>query len=152
MNNTITRPASPIKRFLAFVIEILVVIAYMVSVTNAVGDVYNEGAGFAIGFLSLGMIYLALMTRATTIGKLVLNMKVVNRKTGKDLKLVDMIFREFLGKWISMAFFAIGFIWIMVDNENRAWHDMIFGSMVVEVVQVPKKEVDEHDDDFYVKG
>ncbi len=152
MNNVIIKPASPIKRFLAFVIEILVVIAYMANVTKIFGDVYGEGLGFLIGFSSLILIQLALMTRATTIGKLVLNMKVVNRRTGKDFKFVDMLFRECLGKWISMVFFAIGFIWIMVDNENRAWHDMIFGSMVVEMVQVPMKELDEHDDDFYVKG
>lgn len=152
MNNVMIRPASPLKRFLAFVIEILVIIAYMVSVTKAFGDVYGEDMGVLIGLSSFALIQLALMTRATTIGKLVLNMKVVNRRTGKNLKLVDMIFRECLGKWISTVFFAVGFIWIMVDNENRAWHDMIFGSMVVETVHVPQKEIDEHDDDFYVKG
>lgn len=152
MNNVIMRPASPLKRFLAFVIESLVIVAYMVSVTKTFGASYGEGGGFLIGFSSLILIQLALMTRATTIGKLVLNMKVVNRRTGKDFKIVEMLFRECLGKWISMAFFAIGFIWIMVDNENRGWHDMIFGSMVVEIVQVPMKEIDEHDDDFYVKG
>lgn len=152
MNNLVVRPASPIKRFLAFVIEILVMVAYMVSVNKAFGDVYGEELGVLIGLSSFLLMELALMTRGTTIGKLVLNMKVVNRRTGKNLKLVDMIFRECLGKWISTVFFAIGFIWIMVDNENRAWHDMIFGSMVVETVQVHSKEVDEHDDDFYVKG
>lgn len=152
MNNVMTKTASPIKRFLAFVIEMLVMIAYMVSITSAFGEVYGEDLGVLIGLSSFTLIQLALMTRATTVGKIILNMKVVNRKTGKDLKLVDMIFREWLGKWISTVFFAIGFIWIMVDNENRAWHDMIFGSMVVETIQVPLKEVDEHDDDFYVKG
>lgn len=152
MNNVITRPASPTKRFLAFVIGLLVMIAYMASVTKVFGDVYGEDLGVLIGLSSFALMELALMTRATTVGKLILNMKVVNRRTGKDLKLVDMIFRECLGKWISTAFFAIGFIWIMVDNENRAWHDMIFGSMVVETIQAPLKEVDEHDDDFYVKG
>lgn len=152
MNNIVTRPASPIKRFFAFVIEILVMIAYMASITKVFGDSYGEDFGVLIGLTSFALIQLALMSRATTIGKLILNMKVVNRRTGKNLKLVDMIFRECLGKWISTAFFAVGFIWIMVDNENRAWHDMIFGSMVVETIQVPQKELDEHDDDFYVKG
>lgn len=152
MKNIITSPATPSKRFLAFVIEIMVMFAYMISVVNTFDDAYGSDISFLLGFVTLMMIHLAIMTRSTTIGKLVLNMKVVNRRTGKDLSFIEMVFREFLGKWISLIFFAIGFIWIMVDNENRAWHDMIFGTMVVEVLHVPIKKKDEHDDDFYVKG
>lgn len=152
MKQIIYRPATPGKRFLAFVIEILVGLAYVFSVAGVFDDSYGSDGSIALALVTLILINVAIMTRSTTLGKLVLNMKVVNRRSGKDLSFMDMLFRESLGKLISTTFFAIGFIWIMIDNENRGWHDMVFGSMVVELVPTPVKELDEHDDDFYVQG
>lgn len=152
MKQIIYKPATPGKRFLAFVIEILVGLAYVFSVSGVFDDAYGTDGSIALAFVTLILINVAIMTRSTTLGKLVLNMKVVNRRSGKDLSFMDMLFRESLGKLISTTFFAIGFIWIMIDNENRGWHDMVFGSMVVELVPAPIKELDEHDDDFYVQG
>lgn len=152
MREIIYKPATPAKRFLAFVIEALVTMAYIVTVINTFDEAYGpDGAAFlALGTLVL--INLALMTRATTLGKLIMNMKVVHRRTGKDLKFFEMLFRETLGKLIALFFFSLGFIWIMIDNENRGWHDMIFGSMVVELIQDDRTAKDEHDDDFFVQG
>lgn len=142
------RPAKPIKRFLAFVIETLVGFAYIFS---AVGAFDNEGS-VAFAIFAYIVMYIALMTRSTTLGKLILNMKVVNRRTGKDLSFFDMLFRESIGKFISAAFFALGYIWIMIDNENRAWHDLVFGTLVVEIESKEDRILDEHDDDYYVQG
>ena len=148
MKNNNYRPAKPVKRFLAFIIELLVSIAFVIS---AAGAFDHEGSvAFAI-FAYIGM-YFALMSRSTTLGKLVLNMKVVNRRTGKDLSFFDMLFRETIGKLLSAVFFALGYIWIMIDNENRAWHDLVFSSLVVEVISDEERILDEHDDDFYVQG
>lgn len=142
------KAAAPAKRFLAFIMEVLVCVAYMVSIS---GVAENEGTVVIGVFAYIGM-YIALMTRSTTLGKMILNMKVVNRRTGKNLSFFDMLFRESLGKFISMVFFALGYIWIMIDNENRAWHDLVFGSMVVELDLESERILDEHDDDFYVQG
>lgn len=148
MKNYNYRPAKPLKRFLAFIIELLVSIAFVIS---AVGAFDNEGSVVFAIFAYIGM-YFAVMSRSTTIGKLVLNMKVVNRRTGKDLSFFDMLFRETIGKLLSAVFFALGYIWIMIDNENRAWHDLVFSSLVVEVISDEERILDEHDDDFYVQG
>lgn len=152
MKEIICKPATPKKRFLAFIIEILVQLAYVFSLAGVFDEKYGQDGSIGLALLTLLIINVAFMTRSTTLGKLVLNMKVVNRRTGKNLSFLDMLFRESLGKFVSGAFFAIGFIWIMIDNENRAWHDMIFGTMVVEMIPVPEKALDEHDDDYYVQG
>lgn len=146
------RMASPLKRFLAFMIEIVVSIAYVFSVISTFNGTYGEGGSVALALATLVLINLALMTRSTTLGKLILNMKVIHRRTGKDLTFFEMLFRESIGKFIASVFFALGFIWIMIDNENRGWHDMIFGTAVVEILQEEQPHKDEHDDDFYVKG
>lgn len=152
MKEIIYKPATPAKRFLAFVIEALVTVAYIVTVIRTFDESYGtDGAAF-IAMGTLVLINLALMTRATTLGKLILNMKVVHRRTGKDLRFFEMLFRETLGKCIALLFFSLGFIWIMIDNENRGWHDMIFGSMVVEAIPEEHSTKDEHDDDFFVQG
>lgn len=152
MKEIIYKPAAPSKRFLAFLVEALVSIAYIFSVVGAFDDTYGQDGSTLIAFGTLILIDLALMTRSTTLGKLILNMKVVHRRNGKDLSFFEMLFRESLGKLIALIFFALGFIWIMIDNENRGWHDMVFGTMVVELVPLEVTEKDDHDDDFYVQG
>ncbi len=151
MKNTICKPATPLKRFLAFVIDVIVSIAYIVCVSGSFDEsIGQDGVGMA--FLTLFIINVMIMTRSTTLGKLVLNMKVINRRNGKDLKFVEMFFRETLGKFISLIFFAIGFIWIMIDNEHRAWHDLVFGTLVVELIPIKEKVIDENEDEFFVQG
>lgn len=152
MKEIIYKPATPAKRFLAFVIETLVSVAYIFSVVGAFDETYGQDGSVLVAFGTLILIDLALMTRSTTLGKLILNMKVVHRRNGKDLSFFEMLFRETLGKLLALVFFALGFIWIMIDNENRGWHDMVFGTKVVELVPQYVKEKDEHDDDFYVRG
>ncbi len=152
MKTYVYRMASPFKRFLAFMIEITVSVAYVISVISTFDNTYGQGGSVVLSLVTLALIDLALMTRSTTLGKLILNMKVVHRKNGKDLSFFEMLFRESIGKCIAFVFFALGFIWIMIDNENRGWHDMIFGTAVVEILEEDLPSKDEHDDDFYVKG
>lgn len=146
------KPSSPQRRLAAFLIEKTAVIAFIAGFVSAFDDKYEQPLPVFIGLIVLMGINLTLMTRSTTLGKLLLDMKIVNRKSGKNLGFVDMLFRETVGKMISGLFFMLGFIWIMIDNDNRGWHDMIFNSQVVNVIHVPEKHEDEHDDEFYVQG
>lgn len=148
------KPSSPQRRLAAFAIEKTVAIAFVAGFVSAFDNKYEQPLPVFLGLLALMVIDLVLMNRSTTLGKMLLDMKIVNRKTGKNLGFVDMLFRETVGKMISGSLFMLGFIWIMIDNDNRGWHDMIFNSQVVNQVH-DTEEVhyeDEHDDEFYIQG
>ena len=146
------KPSTPQRRLAAFIMERITEIAFIIVFVSAFENKYEDPILVLMALGSLGAINLALMTRATTLGKLIFDMKIVNRKTGKNLGFVDMLFRETVGKIISGAFFMLGFIWIMIDNDNRGWHDMIFNSQVVDLKHEIQTSKDEHDDEFYVQG
>jgi uncharacterized RDD family membrane protein YckC len=147
-----TRPASLKKRMEAFLLDILT----WVSVLYAFDQIYENRyfvPGSWIGVFAMVGLNMFLMTRSTTLGKFILDLKVVNRKTGQNLTFFRMLFRETIGKFISTAIFLIGFIWIIIDNENAGWHDKISNSAVVEIVGKTRKAVCHPDDDeFFVKG
>lgn len=63
-----------------------------------------------------------------TVGKLILNIHVTNdRQQFLSRKIV--FFREFIAKPISF-FFMIGIFAILFDEQHRAWHDHLSGSVV----------------------
>jgi uncharacterized RDD family membrane protein YckC len=41
-----------------------------------------------------------------------------------------------LGMYVASAVFYLGFIWILVDNRRRGFHDLIAGTVVVKRSQV----------------
>ena len=69
--------------------------------------------------------------RGATIGKRVMNIRIV-RNDGKEVTQTDLFIREFIGKFISAIVFYLGYIWILVDEKNRAWHDIIADTIVIE--------------------
>lgn len=105
-------------------------------------DSYQYGAsGFANTFgtliiYALGAAYvgteLFFMSRAQTIGKAILGLRVVDSKKGKPIGFGRMIFREVIVKKASQVVFYIGYIWILIDDYSRAWHDKILDTYVVD--------------------
>ena len=75
--------------------------------------------------------------RGTTIGGIICNLRVV-RTDGRPLVFGDSIIRG-LSSIFSLLAFGIGFLWIHLDSnrERQAWHDVIAGTVVV---QVPRSE------------
>lgn len=148
----IIRPAKLNNRIKAFLLDLLT----WVSVIYAFDKIYGHQSFFSgtlLGVIFMVVLNLFLMTRATTLGKFIIDLKVVDRRNGRDFTFVQMIFRETIGKFVSAAIFLIGFIWIIIDNENAGWHDKIFNSMVVEMAKKSQKSICHPDDDeFFVKG
>lgn len=75
-----------------------------------------------------------LFAKGQTIGKKLLKMQVVKRETQEPLKFFGMLIRETVGKWISGLVFSLGYIWILIDEKNQAWHDKLVDSVVVDLV------------------
>ena len=44
-----------------------------------------------------------------------------------------MLFREWFVKKASGSIFLLGYIWVMIDEKNRGWHDKILDTYVVDL-------------------
>lgn len=86
---------------------------------------------FDIFFYLLTLLYFVLTTSitGTTIGKRAFNLTVVD-KEGRNLTFWNALYRESVGKFLSGVFY-FGYIMIMIDKNNRAFHDYLCDSSVV---------------------
>ena len=55
---------------------------------------------------------------------------------GGKLSLIDVIYRETVGKFLSGVILSIGFIMAGIDKEKRALHDMLCDTRVIYAKQV----------------
>lgn len=73
-----------------------------------------------------------------TPGKMLLRMRIVDVKTGKEPSRWQYIIR-FLGYIPSLLFLALGFLWIYYDKKRQGWHDKMAGTAVI---ILPRKQSD----------
>lgn len=66
-----------------------------------------------------------------TVGKLVLNMAVVDAHTHKFLGKKQTIYRVVVGYLFSSQFFGLGFLRMLVNPVNLGWHDELFDTRVI---------------------
>jgi uncharacterized RDD family membrane protein YckC len=84
------------------------------------------GLVFLFNHLALGAL------TGQTIGKMILAIRVV-RTDGRFVGWSQMLARCTLGYLMSAAIGGLGFIWMLWDSEQQAWHDKIFSTYVVRV-------------------
>jgi uncharacterized RDD family membrane protein YckC len=68
-------------------------------------------------------------TAGRTPGKYLMGLRVLV-KSGAKLKLRHAILR-YAGYYLSGLAFGVGFLWILVDDERRGWHDRLAGTLVI---------------------
>ncbi len=71
-------------------------------------------------------------TKGATPGKMVLNLRVINSETGKNLTYGEAFMREVFGKLISALPLLIGYIVAAFRDDKKAFHDMIFKTQVLQ--------------------
>ncbi len=78
----------------------------------------------------IAVLYFALSTDLTgrTPGKWLMGLRVV-RTGGGDVTLGKSLLRS-LGYIVSLIPLGAGFLWVLVDDERRGWHDHIAGTKV----------------------
>lgn len=91
------------------------------------------------------VLYFILLTygTGTTPGKRLMNLRVVNADLSPGLSLVDVVYRETVGRFLCGLSVGIGYIMAGVDREKRGLHDMICDTRVVyakKIKVVPKYE------------
>ena len=83
-------------------------------------------------FYVIGAAYFILLTYYTgsTFGKKLLNLKVISSDSEK-LTLINVIYRETIGKYLSSVVLCIGYILIGFDEQKRGLHDMLCDTRVI---------------------
>jgi uncharacterized RDD family membrane protein YckC len=84
-------------------------------------------------FAFLWLVYCVVLWawKGTTIGGIVMGIKVV-RLDGRPLDFPLALIRG-LASILSVAALGLGFIWVGIDPEKRAWHDRIAGTVMLKV-------------------
>lgn len=79
------------------------------------------------------VMYFALLTwcTGTTIGKRLMNLRVVPADRNEKLSFVDVLYRETVGRFLSGISIWIGYIIVGIDKEKRGFHDMLCDTRVV---------------------
>jgi uncharacterized RDD family membrane protein YckC len=89
------------------------------------------GIGFLLLPLVLKIIQAYLLgTYRVTIGKALWGLEVTDMR-GKGVNMETAFFRTFIGPMISAPALWLGYAWILKDPQQRGWHDLASGTVVV---------------------
>lgn len=167
MNKKVMKLATRGKRFGAYcldevipaILSIIILIAcarifamtdYSYGYPYGYGFGYGYGGGMGVGgsvavitvASLLSLAYLAVQiffyTKSKTIGKAILGMQVVSSTDGQPVGVWKMLLREWFAKKASGAACLLGYIWILIDDKNRGWHDKICDTYVVDINETAK--------------
>ncbi len=87
---------------------------------------------------------LVFFAKGKSIGKAILGLQVVSSNDGKPFRFWKMFFRECFVKSASGSVFCLGYIWILLDEKNRGWHDKILESYVVDLKESERMNYKRH--------
>lgn len=140
--------AGVLRRFGAMLYDLLVVIALMFIVTALFlpftgGEAITPDRSvlveriYQVALLLVVVLFFCVFwtRRGQTIGMLAWRLRV-ERNDGSVLTWRDALLR-LAGACVSLAALGLGYFWIWIDSERRAWHDRWSGTRVV---VLPKKQ------------
>lgn len=80
----------------------------------------------------LSVMYFVILTYSTgqTVGKRLFHLKVVSSDDQK-LSLLNVIYRETIGRYLSSVILFVGYLMIGVDKEKKGLHDMLCDTRVI---------------------
>ena len=78
-------------------------------------------------------VYFILFTyiTGTTLGKRAMNLRVINKDGSTCLSLMNIIYRETVGKFLCKMTVGIGYLIIGFDPDKRGLHDMLCDTQVI---------------------
>jgi len=154
MQESTTPKASFVKRAVAFVIDIpvMLVLSYIVAFAAAIvmSPFYGRDSQLAnairalLGAITAGIMVLFQFLyfgffwsrSGQSIGMKFMAVKVA-RRDGSPVGFFRSALRGSVGYWISGLVFFLGFIWAAFDPNGEAWHDKIFDTRVIEYHRDP---------------
>ncbi|MEW6153073.1 MAG: RDD family protein [Actinomycetota bacterium] len=100
--------------------------------------ILGQNAGGALSLLA-GLAYWGYLEGSPsgqTVGKKVMNIRVIDFTTGAPLGVGKALLR-YVGRIISTIPCLLGYFWSLWDSENQTWHDKIAGTVVVPTSAYP---------------
>lgn len=104
-------------------------------------DIIGAIAAFLIIFIisvAYAAVQLVFYSKSKTIGKAIFGMQVISSIDGQPIGFGKMILREWFAKKASAAAFLLGYIWVLIDDKNRGWHDKIMDTYVIDIDESAK--------------
>ena len=101
---------------------------------NWLFDIVFSIPGFVYLFCEGGYLIYLWKNSGQTLGQKIFGIKVV-KKDGSELTYVDAVVR-YIGYIISGAFIGIGYLWMIIDEDNQGLHDKMANTIVI---KCPKK-------------
>ncbi|WP_373017349.1 RDD family protein [Thiomicrorhabdus sp.] len=122
----------------ALIDSILIIIIIFPLLSLIYGEAYWSGEAYFFGFWDLMLNYIlpaiAIILfwkyKSATPGKMALNLKIVDAKTGRQPTTGQLIGR-YLAYYISIIPFFLGIIWVGIDRRKQGWHDKLAGTVVI---------------------
>jgi uncharacterized RDD family membrane protein YckC len=88
---------------------------------------------FILQYVLPAVIIIILWIRyGATPGKMLISARVVDAKTFGPISARQAVIR-YLGYYVSLIPFGLGFIWVGIDRRKQGWHDKMAGTVVIEV-------------------
>ena len=123
----------------AVIIDTILVLIIILPVLTAIyGKDYWVSQSFIQGFWdvifnfilpAIAVIFFWIYKSATP-GKMATKLTIVDAKTGGKPSTGQFIGR-YLGYYVSMIPFFLGFIWVGIDKRKQGWHDKLAGTVVI---------------------
>lgn len=143
-------------------VDILVQLAITVPLTYVIYGQYLSPSLGSMGLADL-LINIVLpviaviglwMRFGATPGKMAMSAKIVDADTGEPLTMGASVIR-YLGYFVSMIPFCLGFFWIGLDRRKQGWHDKMANSVVIrpagtERVSFAAKKARQRSDQHYL--
>ena len=172
MNKKVMKLASRGKRLGAYCIDKIIPAILFMIVANTISNIGNSMSyaygygyyGYGVNTSSIGavvsiviaiaafiaylVVQLVFYSKSKTIGKAILSMQVISSVDGKPVGIWKMILREWFAKKASGSVLLLGYIWILIDEKNRGWHDKIMDTYVVDVAESRRLGVDMADNEY----
>lgn len=134
--------ASFMLRCCAFLIDYVLLVAppvicFMIAASSGASGVklFKQEAitaGWLIALIILLINFIVLpMIIGQTLGKAALGLRVVH-KNGENLSVLTALLRHLIGYPLSVLTAGIGFLLVIFDSKNRALHDFLAGTIVIQ--------------------
>jgi len=101
---------------------------FFVDVSIAEQGVFDDFMDYVFPLVAIIAFW---MWCAATPGKLLLDMEIVDARTGGIPTLGQWVIR-YLGYFVSIIPFGLGLLWVAFDKNKQGWHDKMAKTMVVE--------------------
>lgn len=123
--------ASVVDSFLAMVIIMPVLFGFygeaLLSVESFTGGPLYYLMTWVFPAAAVVLFWIA---RAATPGKMLINARIVDARTGGKPGTGQLIIR-YLGYYVSLLPLLLGFIWVAFDKRKQGWHDKLAHTVVV---------------------